>query len=95
MYLTRVLPAVTALLEDRKPEQVFYLAGVDVLEDDKLGRLSLSREGCKERDRLVLQACADRDVPVAVSMGGGYAPRLATIIEAHVNTYRVARSIFG
>ena len=95
MYLTRVLPAVTALLEDRKPEQVFYLAGVDVLEDDKLGRLSLSREGCKERDRLVLQACADRDVPVAVSMGGGYAPRLATIIEAHANTYRVARSIFG
>ena len=94
-YLGRVGPTVEELLDRLRPDQVFYLAGVDVLAEDKLGRLSLTREGCRERDRRVLQACADRDVPVAVSMGGGYAPRLATIIEAHANTYRMARSIFG
>ena len=94
-YLACVGATVPELLDRLRPHQVFYLAGVDVLGDDKLGRLSLSREGCRERDRIVLQACADREVPVAVSMGGGYAPRLATIIEAHANTYRTARSIFG
>lgn len=94
-YLDAVLPRVEALIEERQPDQVFYLAGVDVLAEDKLGRLALSKAGCRERDRRVFQACADADVPVAVSMGGGYAKRLATIVDAHANTYRVARDIFG
>lgn len=93
-YLDGVLPAVEDLVATRSPDQVFYLAGVDVLGEDKLGRLALTKPGCRERDRRVLQACADSSVPVAVSMGGGYATRLASIIEAHANTYRVARKIF-
>ena len=59
-----------------------------------MGRLSLSIAGCKERDRIVLQACKDQEIPVAVSMGGGYAEKLAHIIEAHANTYRLAQHIY-
>ena len=94
-YLTAVAPLIEAHVRRARPDLVFYLAGVDVLADDKLGRLGLSKAGCRERDRLVLQACADAGVPVVVCMGGGYAERLATIVDAHANTYRVARAIFG
>ncbi len=94
-YLAIVAEIVPRLIREHAPDQVFYLAGVDVLAADKLGRLGLSVQGCRERDRLVLQACADAGVPVAVSMGGGYAERLATIVDAHANTYRVGKTIFG
>ena len=82
------------LLDMVQPDFIFYLSGVDVITSDKLGRLSLSIAGCKERDRMVLQACKDHEIPVAVSMGGGYSEKLAHIIEAHANTYRVAQHIF-
>ncbi|MEO0731688.1 MAG: histone deacetylase, partial [Bacteroidota bacterium] len=74
---------------------VFYLSGVDILESDKLGRLACSLAGCRERDRFVFERCRERNLPVAVSMGGGYSERLATIIEAHANTYRMALAVYG
>jgi acetoin utilization deacetylase AcuC-like enzyme len=73
---------------------VFYLSGVDVLKEDKLGRLALSLEGTKKRDEMVLSSCFERNIPVQCSMGGGYAPDVNLIIEAHANTYRVAMEIF-
>jgi acetoin utilization deacetylase AcuC-like enzyme len=76
------------------PELVFYLSGVDVLDTDKLGRLGLSRKGCRRRDELVLRSCHRHGVPVAVSMGGGYSHRLTDLIEAHANTFRVAQEVF-
>lgn len=94
-YLNEVARIIPRILDEQQPDIVFYLSGVDVLEADKLGRLSLTPQGCRERDRLVLQACHDRNLPVAVSMGGGYAERLATIVDAHANTFRVAREVYG
>lgn len=73
---------------------MLYLAGVDVLESDKLGRLSLSREGCKMRDEIVFRECIKNNVPVAVSMGGGYSHRIADIVEAHANTFRLAQELY-
>jgi acetoin utilization deacetylase AcuC-like enzyme len=67
---------------------------VDVLATDKLGRLGLSIEGCKERDRIVFQHCYKNEIPVVASMGGGYSQKLSHIIEAHANTYRVAQYIY-
>jgi len=93
-YLNEVARIIPRVLEEQQPDMVFYLSGVDVLSADKLGRLSLSTQGCRERDRLVLQACYDRNLPVAVSMGGGYAERLATIVDAHANTFRVAKEVY-
>ena len=89
--LRRTLPD---LFDRHHPDFVFYLSGVDVMAGDRLGRLALSLDGCRERDRFVLRNCRDRGIPVAVSMGGGYSDRLATIIEAHANTFRLAREIF-
>ena len=95
VYLQSLYEQLPALLDGIRPDIVFFLSGVDVLATDKLGRLALTLGGCRERDRFVLQSCQDRGIPVAVSMGGGYSERLATIIEAHANTFRVASSLFG
>ncbi|MCB0551945.1 MAG: histone deacetylase [Phaeodactylibacter sp.] len=93
-YLKSLQETLPRLLDEVQPEQIFYLSGVDVIWSDKLGRLSLSIEGCKARDRFVLESCRRHNIPVAVSMGGGYSHRLAHIIEAHANTYRVAQEVF-
>lgn len=93
-YLHLLKTNLLSILANLKPDFVFYLAGVDILETDKLGRLGVTREGCKERDRFVLQICKDNKLPVSVSMGGGYSPKIADIVEAHANTYRLAQEIF-
>ena len=93
-YLKNLYETLPRLIDEVQPQQVFYLSGVDVIWSDKLGRLSLSLQGCRERDRFVLDTCKKNGLPVAISMGGGYSERLAHIIEAHANTYRVAQEIF-
>lgn len=89
--LTNTLPR---LLDEVQPDFIFYQAGVDILETDKLGRLSVSRMGCLERDRYVLRTCKQNGIPVQVSMGGGYSPRITDIVEAHANTYRAAAELY-
>jgi acetoin utilization deacetylase AcuC-like enzyme len=93
-YLSIVKQQVPQLIARQKPDFIFYLAGVDVLESDKLGKLALSKEACKERDRLVLEHCKQAGIPVQVSMGGGYSPQIKDIVEAHCNTYRVAVDLY-
>ncbi len=93
-YLKSLQAVLERLIDQVQPDIIFYLSGVDVLETDKLGRLSMSIQGCKERDRLVLASCKRHGIPVAVSMGGGYSERIAHIVEAHANTFRVAQEIF-
>jgi acetoin utilization deacetylase AcuC-like enzyme len=88
------LSAALPLLLVHKPDFVFYLSGVDVLESDKLGKLALSKAGCKERDRMVLQFCKDNGLPVQVSMGGGYSPGIKDIVDAHCNTFKIGLDIF-
>ena len=89
--LRRALPAVFA----SRPDMVYYLAGADPYEDDQLGGLALTREGLRERDRLVLQACRDAQVPVVVTLAGGYARRLEDTVAIHRATFDVAREVFG
>ena len=72
----------------------FSQSGVDVLESDKLGTLSMTLEGCKERDRFVLQTCYEAKIPVQCSMGGGYSPDIKRIVEAHANTFRTAHEMY-
>ncbi len=94
-YLEKLMQVLPGLLEEQQPDIAFYLSGVDVIASDKLGRLALTKDGCKKRDELVFQECEKRNIPVAVSMGGGYSHRITDIIEAHANTYRVAKDIYG
>ena len=85
---------VIKTLNQEKPDFIYYLCGVDVLETDKLGKLSLSVKGCKERDQFVLQTCRDFNIPVMCSMGGGYSPDIKVIVDAHANTFRLAQEIY-
>ncbi|WP_405200279.1 histone deacetylase [Christiangramia sp. LLG6405-1] len=93
-YLRQLKEVLPELIERTKPDFIFYLCGVDILETDKLGRLSCTIKGCKERDRFVLQTCHDLQIPVECSMGGGYSKEIKYIIEAHANTYRAAQQIY-
>ena len=94
-FLKTISTIVPKLIEQQKPDFIFYLAGVDILASDKLGKLGCSIEGCKKRDEIVFENCERYQIPVQVSMGGGYSPEIKTIIEAHTNTYRVAHDIFS
>ena len=94
VYLNTLRETLPRLVDEFRPDFVFYQSGVDILETDKLGRLNISRAGCKARDQMVLSFCKTNDLPVAVSMGGGYSPRIADIVEAHANTFRVAQEVF-
>ncbi|MBO0331197.1 histone deacetylase family protein [[Muricauda] lutisoli] len=92
-YLSILKKTLPELLEEVRPDFIFYLCGVDVLETDKLGTLSMTLDGCKERDRFVLKTCNDAKIPVQCSMGGGYSPEIRIIVEAHANTFRLAQDI--
>lgn len=87
--LARNLPRVF----EHRPDIVFYLGGADPFEGDKLGRLSLSVAGLRERDETVLRTCRETGTPVATVMSGGYAADINDTVEIHCNTIRAARSI--
>ncbi|MDB5135607.1 MAG: histone deacetylase [Mucilaginibacter sp.] len=93
-YLELLKQILPRLIDQQRPDFIFYLAGVDVLATDKLGKLSLSKEACKERDSFVLKQCIRHQIPVQVSMGGGYSANIKDIVEAHCNTYRLANDLY-
>ena len=93
-YLDIITQTIPEILEKINPELVFYLSGVDVLGTDKLGRLNLTLDGCKRRDELVMKECKQREIPIAVGMGGGYSRHIKDIVEAHANTFRVAKQLY-
>ena len=86
--LTSVLPEI---ITAHQPDFVFYQSGVDVLSSYKLGKLSLSVQGCADRDRFVFNLCRQHHLPVQCSMGGGYSPQLSAILRAHTNTFMMSQ----
>lgn len=93
-YLSILKETLPKLIIAHQPDFIFYLSGVDVLATDKLGKLGLTINGCKERDRFVLKTCKTNIIPVVCSMGGGYSADIKIIIEAHANTFRLAQDLF-
>jgi len=93
-YINKLEEALIQLFKDVNPQFVFYLSGVDVLDTDKLGRISLSLEGCKKRDQIVFSICKNQNIPIQCSMGGGYSKDIKTIVNAHSNTFKIANEIF-
>ncbi|WP_243473237.1 histone deacetylase family protein [Winogradskyella sp. MH6] len=94
MYLNILKDTLPKLIDEQQPDFIYYLCGVDVIASDKLGKLGMTIEGCKARDRFVLQICKDRNIPVMCSMGGGYSADIKIIVDAHANTFRLAQEIF-
>ncbi|NIJ54453.1 histone deacetylase family protein [Dyadobacter arcticus] len=93
-YLGRLEGTLPMLIEKVQPDFIFYQAGVDILQTDKIGRMSCTVQGCRLRDEIVFRMAWKHCIPVQCSMGGGYSPQLKTILEAHSNTFRIAGQIF-
>lgn len=93
-YLPLLDRHLKAVLDRVQPDFVFYLCGVDVLATDKLGRLGLSAEGCRQRDKTVFTECKKAGVPVTIALGGGYSPNIRHIVDAHAETFRLMAAIF-
>ncbi len=94
LYLSLLQSNLLTLLDQLKPDFAFYLSGVDILSTDKFGKLKVSMEGCRRRDELVFSQLKLHHIPCVVAMGGGYSPDIKTIVEAHCNTFRVAKDIY-
>ncbi len=93
-YLAMLNSVLPELMDQVEPDFVFYLAGVDVLATDKLGKFKLSLEECKQRDKVVLDLLHKNRIPVAIALGGGYSPDIKDIVEAHSNTFRLALDLY-
>ena len=76
------------------PDVIFYLAGADPYENDKLGRLALTIQGLRRRDEMVLSFARDRGVPIVTTMSGGYAVDIDDTVEIHSNTIRAVKSVY-
>ncbi len=74
---------------------IFYLAGADPYENDRLGRLKLSKEGLRQRDETVMRFARDEGIPIVTTMSGGYAQEIADTVDIHCNTIRAVKAVFG
>jgi acetoin utilization deacetylase AcuC-like enzyme len=93
-YLELLEAHLPDVLASARAQLVFFQAGVDPLEADHLGRLKLTLDGLRRRDRMVLTAARSLELPVVVTLGGGYARPVSLSVEAHVGTFREARRAF-
>ncbi len=94
-YLAALGPALEDVLERADADLAFFLAGADPYVEDRYGRMALSKEGLERRDRMVLEACRRHNLPVAVSMAGGYARQVEDIADIHLATARLAAEVLG
>jgi acetoin utilization deacetylase AcuC-like enzyme len=92
-FLKTLERGLEAALEAADADLAIYLAGADPFEGDRLGRLSITKAGLAERDRLVLEACRDRGIPVAVTMAGGYARNVEDTVDVHFQSIKRAASL--
>jgi len=92
-FLDALAGGLEEALEASKAELAIYLAGADPYEDDRLGRLCVTKEGLVERDRLVLESCRERGIPVAVTMAGGYARNVDDTVDIHCRSIQRAASL--
>jgi acetoin utilization deacetylase AcuC-like enzyme len=92
-YLDTLRETLPSLIEKIRPSFAFYLSGVDILNTDKFGKLKISMEGCRQRDALVFALLKEKNIPCVVAMGGGYSEDIKVIVEAHCNTFRLAKKM--
>jgi acetoin utilization deacetylase AcuC-like enzyme len=92
-YLYLLEKSLATITDRFQPDFVFYQSGVDIIETDKLGRLGVTLQGCKQRDKIVFETVRQLNVPIVCTMGGGYSPEIKYIIEAHSNTFRTIQEI--
>lgn len=92
-YLKTLGDALDVIFDDFNPDLVFYLGGIDPLETDHFGRLSLTKKGLQRRDRLVIQKVVQQNLPLVLLLSGGYAPTLKETVLAHALMYKMAKEM--
>ena len=92
-YLDALEGGVVRALGKMKPDLLFYVGGADPYREDQLGGLALTIEGLRKRDRLVFEHARRAGIPVASTLAGGYARRVADTVRIHVNTIVAARDV--
>lgn len=93
-YLSTLGDALDQIFETFSPDLVFYLGGIDPLEDDHFGRLSLSLNGLYNRDYIVIKKVLSEDIPLVLLLSGGYGPTLKATVEAHALMYKAALELW-
>jgi acetoin utilization deacetylase AcuC-like enzyme len=93
-YLDILQKTLPDILETVKPDLAFFLSGTDILETDRFGKLKITMQGCKKRDEIVFSLLRKQNIPCVAAMGGGYSADIKTIVEAHCNTFRLAKEIY-
>jgi len=94
-YLGLLETHLAPLVKKVNPDFAFFLSGVDILDTDKFGKLKVSLAGCKKRDELVFTTLRNSGITCTVAMGGGYSADIKRIVEAHCNTFRVAKDVYN
>lgn len=94
-YLNILEDVLPKLITQESPDFIYYLCGVDILASDKLGKLAMTIKGSYKRDLYVLSTCVNHKIPVMCSMGGGYSPDVKDVVNAHSNTFEIARDLYG
>jgi acetoin utilization deacetylase AcuC-like enzyme len=94
-YLERLAGGYVPSLERFRPDLVMYIAGADPYRDDQLGGLALTLEGLRSRDELVIRTAVEHDLPLAVSLAGGYARRVEDTVTIQSGTARVAAAVLA
>ncbi len=89
-YLSALHQGLEILDKRFKPDLIIYLAGADPHEGDRLGKLSLSKEGMRQRDACVFQYGLDHQIPIAFSMAGGYGKEIQSTVDIHFQTIHTA-----
>ncbi len=92
-YHKALIESLDKVFAEFKPDLVFYLGGIDPLETDHFGRLSLSLKGLRERDRIVIEMVQQKNWPLVLLLSGGYAPTLEQTVVAHAQMYEIAKEL--
>jgi acetoin utilization deacetylase AcuC-like enzyme len=92
-YLSILGEGMFRAFDQFQPDIIFYVGGADPYREDQLGGLALTLDGLRERDRMVFQHARRQNVPVAITLAGGYARNVADTVRIHVNTIVAARDV--
>lgn len=93
-YLKTLDESLNQILTNFNPDFILYQAGVDVLGSDQLGRLNLTMDGIKNRDKKIIELAQNLSIPIMCSMGGGYSKKVSEIVDAHSILFRLAQDLY-
>ena len=93
-YLSFLKKHIPKIIKSHRPGLILYQAGVDPYERDQLGNLKLTKDGLRERDEFIMRLARQSNIPIVVTLGGGYPPTVEEIVELHAQTASVLAAIY-